>query len=107
MSSFKHGWRSTIGTVFLAVEAIRIVSELGIIKAISGALNLWQIYEFIRDHLWSAVRVGAVLEFMSHPLVHALLIASGVGLIIWDNRRSKQGLLPNGQRDKQATANDH
>jgi len=87
MSLFKQGWRSIVGAVFLLVETVRIFSDLGIIKATSGALNLWQIYEFIRDHFWSAVTMLGVL---SHPLVHALLIASGIGLIIWDNRRSRQ-----------------
>jgi hypothetical protein len=89
MSLFRHGWRSTIGAIFLVVEAFRIVSELGIIKAASGALNLWQIYEFSRDHLWNSIRVTSMLDVMNHPAVHALLIASGVGLIIWDNRRTK------------------
>jgi hypothetical protein len=89
MHWFRRGVGTTIGTILLVVETIRILSELGFIKAASGALNIWNIYEFLRDHVWNAGWAGTMLDVLSHPLVHVLLLGSGVALIIWDNRRSK------------------
>jgi hypothetical protein len=92
MSWFKRGWRSAVGVAVLGIETVRIISELGIIKATSGALGIWQIYEFARDHFWAAAE--PMLNFINQPLVHFFLIAAGIGFIVWDNRREKNKEIP-------------
>jgi hypothetical protein len=89
MHSFKRGIGTIIGAVLLVIETVRILSELGVVRAASGALNLWNVYEFMRDHVWKSPWLATVLDVFSHPLMHVFLLASGVGLIIWDNRRTK------------------
>lgn len=107
MAWLKDRWVGLLGKLILAVEAVRILSEFGFVKSLTGALSLYQIYEFARDHIWSHLREGPLVDFLSLPLVHAALILGGILFIWWDNRRTKkpaQTAVAPGDHEKQLPA---
>ena len=89
MDRFRQGWIGIIGDVVLAVEALRLLSEWKYAKAIFAVFNIGDAIDFITQHVKHPGWVGSVINFLSHPVVQLLVIVIGLGLIVWDGRRTR------------------
>jgi hypothetical protein len=83
MYRFRQGWIGIIGDV----ATLGPLLWRYVVKPALGLLSLGGDIDFYLEHTREAGWVGDMIDLIGHPLTQAVIIATGIGLIYWDNRR--------------------
>jgi hypothetical protein len=87
LRSFKQGWLGLFGDAVLAFAIIRDLGLWRYFRPLFDLFNLGGDIDFVLEHTKRPGWIGDMIAIITYPAVQLLIIAIGLGLIFWDNRR--------------------